>query len=307
MTAATVTPPFHVAITGATGLIGSALARELRADGHRVTSITRNPSAPGDVGWDPDAGRLDAPALDGVDAVVHLAAESLDARWTRERMRRIRESRIRGTSLLARTLAGLQRPPKALVSISAVGIYGDRGDEILGDGAAPGTGFLAEVAVEWERAAEPARAGGIRVTHPRLAAVLAPGGGMLDRLLLPFRLGVGGPIGDGSQWMPLVALADAVGAIRHALATPNLTGPFNVALPEPVTNREFTRALGRALHRPAIIPAPLGPLRLWYGGLVDALLLASERVIPVKLVGSGYRFRHPGLDAALRAGLGGTG
>ena len=293
-----------VAITGASGMIGAALARALAAGGLRVLRIGRRPGAGSDLLWDPAAGRIDAASLEGVDAVVHLAGESIaSGRWTRERKLRIRESRTQGTTLLARALAALDRKPQVLVSVSAVGIYGDRGDELLTDTSAPGTGFLPDVARAWEASADPAREAGIRVAHPRFAAVLSRSGGVLGRLLLPFRLGLGGPIGRGAQWMPLVSLDDAIGAIRHLIDSPGLSGPFNVSLPAPVTNREFSAALGRALHRPAILPVPPAALRLAYGALADELLIASAKVVPLGLEAAGYRFQHPDIDSALQAAL----
>jgi hypothetical protein len=293
-----------VAITGASGMIGAALARALAAGGLRVLRIGRRPGAGTDLLWDPAAGRIDAASLEGVDAVVHLAGESIaSGRWTRERKLRIRESRTQGTTLLARALAALDRKPQVLVSVSAVGIYGDRGDELLTDTSAPGTGFLPDVARAWEASADPAREAGIRVAHPRFAAVLSRSGGVLGRLLLPFRLGLGGPIGRGAQWMPLVSLDDAIGAIRHLIDSPGLSGPFNVSLPAPVTNREFSAALGRALHRPAILPVPPAALRLAYGALADELLIASAKVVPLGLEAAGYRFQHPDIDSALQAAL----
>lgn len=294
-----------VAITGASGMIGAALARSLMADGVRVVRIGRRPARGTDVLWDPDAGSIDAAPLDGVDAVVHLAGESIaSGRWSRAQKQRIRDSRTRGTALLARTLAALDRMPAVLVSASAVGIYGDRGDELLTDTSRPGSGFLPEVAIAWEASAEPARAAGIRVVHPRFAAVLSRSGGVLDRLLLPFRLGLGGPIGRGAQWMPLVSLEDVVGAIRHLIDTPGVAGPFNVSLPTPVTNAEFARVLGSVLHRPAVLPLPPAALRLAYGQLADELLIASARVVPPALEASGFRFRHPTLRPAIEAALG---
>ena len=293
-----------VAITGASGMIGAALARALAAGGLRVLRIGRRPGAGSDLLWDPAAGRIDAASLEGVDAVVHLAGESIaSGRWTRERRQRIRASRTQGTTLLARALAALDRKPQVLVSVSAVGIYGDRGDELLTDTSAPGTGFLPDVARAWEASADPAREAGIRVAHPRFAAVLSRSGGVLGRLLLPFRLGLGGPIGRGAQWMPLVSLDDAIGAIRHLIDSPGLSGPFNVSLPTPVTNREFSAALGRALHRPAILPVPPAALRLAYGALADELLIASAKVVPLGLEAAGYRFQHPDIDSALQAAL----
>jgi hypothetical protein len=293
-----------VAITGASGMIGSALARSLAADGVRVLRVGRRRAHGTDVLWDPDAGSIDAAPLEGVDAVVHLAGESIaSGRWTRARMQRIRDSRTRGTTLLARTLAALDHAPAVLVSASAVGIYGDRGDELLTETSRPGSGFLPEVALAWEASAEPARVAGIRVVHPRFAAVLSRSGGVLERLLLPFRLGLGGPIGRGAQWMPLVSLDDVVGAIRHLTDSPGLSGPFNVSLPTPATNAEFARALGRVLHRPAVLPVPPAALRLAYGQLADELLIASARVVPAALEASGFRFRHPTLRAGVEAAL----
>lgn len=293
-----------VAITGASGMIGSALARSFAADGFRVVPIVRHAPRDGEVAWDPAGGRIDAAGLEGIDAVVHLAGESIaSGRWTRRRKHRIRESRTRGTSLIASAIAGLVRKPAVLVSVSAVGIYGDRGDEMLTDTAPPGEGFLPDLATAWEEAADPARAARIRVAHPRLAAVLSARGGVLGRLLLPFRLGLGGPIGSGAQWMPLVALEDVVGAIRHLVESPELSGPFNVSLPSPVTNREFAKALGRALGRPAILPVPPAALRLVYGQLADELLIASAKVVPAALEANGFRFRYPDIDAALESAL----
>ena len=296
--------PLAIAITGASGMIGAALDRSLRAAGHRVVPVVRRPPRDGEVRWNPEAGRIDAPALEGIDVLVHLAGESIaSGRWTRARMHRIRESRARGTALIARTIAGLRRPPSAMISVSAVGIYGDRGDETLTEHSPPGEGFLPEVAVIWEKAADPARDAGIRVVHPRLAAVLSASGGVVGRLLLPFRLGLGGPIGRGAQWMPLVSLDDVVAVMRHLIDAPGLTGPVNVSLPTPVTNREFSTALGRALRRPAIIPVPPAALRAVYGQLAEELLIASARVVPTALEASGYRFLHPTLDTALAAAL----
>jgi uncharacterized protein (TIGR01777 family) len=300
-------PGLTVAVTGASGLIGSALSERLSSAGHRVVPLVRRAPGPGEVQWDPAAGRIDSAALEGIDAAVHLAGESIGTgRWTRARKADIRESRVRGTSLLARALGGLVRRPQVLVSASAVGIYGDRGDEPLTEESPAGEGFLPETGIAWEAAALPARDAGIRVVHPRMAAVLSKHGGMLERLLLPFRLGLGGPIGGGAQWMPVVALDDVVGAIEHLIATPELAGPVNVSLPRPVTNREFARALGRAVRRPAVLPLPAFPLRAVYGQLADELLLASARVLPEALERSGYRFRHPTIDAALASALAGT-
>jgi uncharacterized protein (TIGR01777 family) len=292
----------RIAITGSTGLIGSALVNELTAAGHAVRRVVRSEGQrrPGDVLWDPAAGRLDRHALDGVDAVVHLAGEPIAQRWTGPAKRRIRESRVRSTELLATTIASLAEPPRVLVSGSAMGIYGDRGDEELDETSAPGRDFLAEVATAWEAAANPAEGAGVRVVKLRTALVLSRRGGALAKLLLPFRMGVGGRIGSGRQWVSWIALDDAVGAIRHAIATESLAGPVNVSSPAPVTNSEFTDTLAKVLRRPAIVPVPAFAMRLAFGEMGEATLLAGQRLRPRRLLESGYRFRFPTLDAALR-------
>ena len=296
-------PPIHVAITGATGLLGSALGPFLTTGGHRVTPVTRRPGLPGAIRWDPASGAQDPSDFEGLDAVVHLAGENVGSRWTAERKRRIRQSRVEGTRLLAETLARLRRPPRVLVAASAMGIYGDRGDELLTEGAVP-TGppsdFFVELGREWEAAAEPARAAGIRVVHLRFGLILTPAGGSLGRMLPFFRAGVGGPLGSGKQWVSWISVDDAVGAVHHALLTDELAGPVNAAAPEPVTSRVFARTLGRVLHRPALLPAPAPALRLLYGEMADTALLSGQRLSPARLAGSGYSFRHPGLEMALR-------
>lgn len=293
-----------VLVSGAHGLIGSALVRDLLAAGDRVIRLTRagGAVAADEVVWDPGAGRIDATRLEGIDAVVHLAGESIaQARWTAERKARIWRSRVDGTTLLARAVADLASPPPTMVCASAVGYYGDRGDEILKEESHPGTGFLADLCREWEAAAEPARARGIRVAHLRTGTVLSGGGGALPRLLPLFRLGLGGAIGSGRQYISWIVLADAIGAIRHVLARDELAGPVNLVSPRPVTNREFTRALARVVRRPAVLPVPAPMLRLVFGELADETLLASTRAEPARLLGTGYVFRLPGLDGALAA------
>lgn len=295
-----------VAVTGSTGLIGTALVARLQADGHRVRRVVRGapPAGGGAVRWDPSAGTIDAAALEGVDAVVHLAGAPLIGLWTKRFKRRILDSRTSGTGLLARTLAGLERRPSVLVSGSAVGYYGSRGDEVLTETSTKGGGFLSDVVAAWEGAAAPAADAGIRTTLLRTGLVLDPAGGLL-RLTLPiFRLGLGGRLGNGRQWMPWIALEDHVGAIVHLLGA-DLAGPVNVAAPQPVTNAEYTRALGRVLHRPAVVPVPILPLRLAAGA--DAtrdLLTASQRAVPERLAASGFSFAHPDLEGALPAILG---
>ena len=290
----------NVLISGATGLLGTALRRELEAGGHGVTRLTRSPRSPGDVGWDPDAGRIDGD-LAGTDAVVHLAGESIaEGRWTREKKRRILESRRKGTRLLAEGVAALPTPPSVMVSASAVGYYGDRGAEVLTEESGPGSGFLAEVCWEWEAAAAPAREAGIRVVHPRTGIVLSKQGGALGATLPIFRLGAGGRIGSGRQYWPWISLDDVVGAFVHALTNEAVGGPVNVGSPNPLTNAEYTRVLGRVLNRPTVFAVPAPAARLALGGMAEELLLASQRMRPVRLEETGYRFRHPDLEEALR-------
>ena len=299
-------PRLRIVVTGATGLVGGALVPALLAAGHRVDRMSRRPPPPGttDIQWDPAGGRLDPRALEGADAVVHLAGESIAAgRWTAAVKERVRRSRVDGTKLLAETLGRLTRRPRVLVAASAVGYYGNRGDMPLTEESPPGVGFLAEVCREWEAAADPARVAGIRVVHPRLGVVLAGQGGALPRMTLPFRLGVGGMIGSGRQYWSWIALADLVRVIELALALDILTGPVNAVAPAPATNREFTRVLGRVLGRPTLVPLPALAVRLLLGEMGQALLLDSARVLPRRLERAGFRFRHPELEGALRAAL----
>ena len=300
-------PRRNVLISGASGLIGSQLAAFLTGGGHRVAALTRSPSEPGDVVWDPAAGELDPAKLAGFDAVVHLAGESVQGRWTAAKKRRIRDSRVNGTRLLCEALTQREEPPAVLVCASAIGLYGDRGDETLTEGSEPGEGFLAEVCREWESAADPAREAGIRVVHVRFGVVLTPAGGALGTQLPVFKLGGGGPVGGGGQWVSWVSRDDAVGAVHHALMTDSLAGPMNVAAPGATTNAEFARALGDALNRPAVLPVPAAAVRLAFGEMGRELLLSSARVKPAALTAAGYRFRHPDLDHALRHLLGKDG
>jgi uncharacterized protein (TIGR01777 family) len=295
-----------VLVTGSHGLLGSALLPRLRAGGHRVVRLVRGDAeGSDDVRWDPDAGTIDAAGLEGVDAVVHLAGAGIgDKRWTPARKDLILESRTRGTDLLARTLAGLARPPRVLLSGSAVGYYGDRGAEELTEAAGPGDDFPARVCVAWEAATAPAEAAGIRVVHLRTGIVLAAHGGALQRMLLPFKLGLGGRIASGEQYLSWIAIDDHVGAMVHLLTTDAVRGAVNVTAPNPATNAEFTRALGAALHRPTVLPTPLLPLKAVYGSeLVERLLVIGQRALPRVLEASGYEFVLPELDGALRAVL----
>jgi len=291
-----------IGLTGSHGLVGQALATHLRSRGHRIRPIVRqrNPGS-GQVAWDPEAKWLDASSLAGVDAVVHLAGEPLLDRWTETKKQRIRESRVEGTQLLAKSLAELDKLPRAFISASAIGYYGEGGDKVLTEQSPQGKGFLAEVAGEWEAAAKPAEQAGIRVAHPRFGVVLSPQGGALAQMAPIFRKGVGGKLGHGSQWMSWVALADAVGAIEHALTDRELTGPFNVVAPNPVTNAQFARTLGQVLGRPSFIPTPAFALRMAMGELADEALLVSQRVQPSKLQERGYAFQYPELKPALEA------
>jgi uncharacterized protein (TIGR01777 family) len=303
-----------VVISGASGLIGSALARSLEADGHRAIRLVRPASsnrATGNsddtVAWDPDAGTIDAAALDGVDAVVNLAGAGIgDRRWSDARKREIHDSRTTGTDLLARTLARLDRKPAVLVSGSAVGYYGhDRGDEVVTELSPRGNGFLAGLVEDWEAAAAPAVDAGIRTVYLRSGLVFAAKGGILPRIVLPFRLLVGGRLGSGRQWVSWITLEDEVAAIRFLLERDGIAGPVNAVAPEPVTNAELARAIGAVLHRPAAVPAPAFAFRLVLGReMADELLLASQRVRPDVLVGAGFGFRHTEVTGALREVLG---
>jgi uncharacterized protein (TIGR01777 family) len=294
-----------VLVSGPHGLIGSALLQFLASEGDGVVGLTRSKPAENEITWDPVAGKLDWQQLTAIDAVVHLAGENIaSGRWTEKVKNRIRDSRVKGTTLLCRQLAELPTPPKVLVAASAIGIYGDRGDEQLDENSAPGTGFLAEVCREWEGATEPARARGIRVVNLRFGVVLSSAGGALAKMLFPFKMGVGGVLGSGRQYMSWIALDDAVGAIHHALVHDDLSGPVNGTTPNPVTNREFTKTLGKVLSRPTVFPMPAFAARLAFGEMADALLLASACVLPAKLEVTNYAFRYAQLDAALRHLLG---
>ncbi len=296
--------PRRVAVTGSSGLIGSALVPRLRSEGAEVLRLVRRPpQAADEARWDPDAGSIDAAALEGVDAVVHLSGEEVAERWTEEKKRRIRASRVESTRLVASTLAGLARKPRVLVAASAVGIYGNRGEEVLTEESAPGGGFLAGVVREWEAAAEPAKSAGIRVVHVRLGLVLAAAGGALARLLTPFRLGVGGQVGNGLQWMPWITRHDAVEVFLRALRDESLRGVVN-AVAGASTNSDFTHTLARALHRPALVPVPAFGLHLLFGReMPDETILASQRVDPRRLRDLGFAFHHPDLVSAVRAAL----
>jgi uncharacterized protein (TIGR01777 family) len=295
-----------VVISGASGLIGSALSASLRSDGHNVLELRRGGVTDGnEIGWDPEAGRIDAPALEGVDAVVHLAGESIgEHRWTDEQKQRIKESRVRGTAVLSAAIASREHKPKVFVSASAIGYYGNCGDEIVTEDTKPGNDFAAEVAKVWEAETQPAIDAGVRTVHTRTGIVLARHGGALKQMLTPFKLGLGGKLGSGKQWMSWIALDDEIGAIRTAIDNPALAGPVNCVAPDPVTNSDFAHTLARVLHRPAFLPTPLFALKARYGAeLVETLLLVSQRVVPSRLEAAGYKFHYPVLEPALEAVL----
>ena len=291
----------RIAITGASGFIGTPLVERLQRGGHEVLTIGRDKGdGPGpDVAWDAST-RLDAERLEGIDAVVHLAGENLAQRWSDDAKRRILDSRVQGTALLARTLAGLARKPSILVSISAIGIYGDRGDATLDEESAPGDGFLADVVKAWEASADVARDAGIRVVHPRLGIVLHPDGGALGKMLPVFSLGIGGTIASGRQWMSWIARTDALRALEFLLSA-SLDGAVNLTAPAPVTNAQFTDVLGTVLRRPTIAPVPAFAIKLLYGEMGEATVLEGQRVLPAKLERAGFSFEYPSLEGALRA------
>jgi uncharacterized protein (TIGR01777 family) len=293
--------PMRIAITGSSGFVGAALVQSLRADGHDVVQLQRRSGGgAGTAPWDPASGEVDSAALGRIDAVVHLAGENVaGGRWTAARKRAIADSRGPATLALCSTLASLPQPPAIMVSASATGIYGDRGDDPLDETSAAGSGFLADVARAWEAGTEPLRARGTRVVNLRIGMVLDPSGGALQRMLLPFRLGVGGRLGHGRQGVSWITRDDLVAAIRFALQRSDLSGPVAAVSPNPVTNREFTAALGHALRRPTILPAPAFALRLVFGEMASALLLSSQRVQPRRLLAAGFTFGQPTLAQAL--------
>jgi uncharacterized protein (TIGR01777 family) len=294
----------NVLLTGASGLIGGALARSLATEGHSVRRLTRAPgSGESEYRWDPAAGWIDPAALDGLDGVVHLAGESVAGRWTAAKKERILRSRVDGTRLLSETLAALDSPPRVLVCASAVGYYGDRGDEPLTEQSPAGEDFLADVVVQWEAASGAAEEAGIRVARMRFGIVLSPAGGALRAMLVPFRLGLGGRLGSGRQWVSWIAIDDVLGAIRHALVTNELAGAANTVAPNPVTNAQLTKALGGVLRRPGLFAVPAAALRLVLGEFAQQVLV-SIRAVPGRLEESGYAFRHPELEPALRHVLG---
>jgi uncharacterized protein (TIGR01777 family) len=288
--------------SGSHGLVGTALIKSLGTQGHEIFRLVRHaPASDAEIEWSPDRYSIALARLEGFDAAVHLAGESIaSGRWNEDKKRKILESRTKGTKLLSDALANLTRPPKTLISASAIGYYGNRGDELLTETSAPGDDFLAGVCVEWEKATEHAAEKGIRVVNTRFGIILDSKGGALATMLTPFRMGVGGKVGSGKQWMSWIALDDVVGGIEHVLSSETVKGPVNFVAPNPVQNAEFTKTLGRVLSRPTIFPIPAFGVRLVFGEMADALLLSGQRVEPKRLSESGYPFRYQTLEAALR-------
>jgi len=290
-----------IAITGATGLVGTKLASHLGAQTHEVIQVTRGKKSDWAIHWDPERGEIDAVGLEGCDAVVHLAGESIaNRRWNAAQKARILDSRVKGTTLLCQTLANLEYKPQVLVSASAIGYYGERSDEVCDETSAPGKGFLPDVCVAWEQATEPALHAGIRVVNLRIGLVLSRDGGALVKMLLPFQFGVGGVIGSGKQYWSWITMHDLIMSIDHCLRTEWLRGPVNAVAPNPVRNYEFTKTLGRVVRRPTIFPMPGFAARLMLGEMADALLLASTRVAPTRLLDTSFPFESTELEPGLR-------
>ena len=292
----------RIVVSGSTGLVGSALTPVLASLGHDVVPLVRRRPAAGErvVAWDPERGTIDCDGLEGIDVAIHLAGENVFGRWSPAKKQRIRESRVQGTRLLSDALAGLTRPPKTLLAASAIGYYGDRGDEAVSEWSAPGEDFLAYVSRDWEGAATAAARAGIRVVNMRFGVVLTTAGGALAKMLPAFRLGLGGRVGSGNQYLSWITLDDTLNAIVHALATPRLVGPVNLTAPNPVTNREFTRTLGKVLRRPAVLTVPAFALRIAFATEGAAMLLSGQRALPGCLQASGFDFRYETLEPALR-------
>jgi uncharacterized protein (TIGR01777 family) len=296
--------PMRIAVTGASGLIGSALVRSLAFDGHEVRRLVRRaPAGDGEVRWDPAAGTVDTAGLAGCEAIVHLAGAGVgDRRWTEARKKVLVDSRVQGTDAIARAAASLDTPPRVLVCGSAVGYYGDTGDSWVDEDSPAGEGFLADLVQRWEAAAEPARAAGIRTVHARTGLVVSSAGGAWGRLFPLFKAGLGGRLGSGRQYWSFIALHDEIAALRHLIDTDGLSGPVNLTAPEPLTNREITAAMGRVLHRPTLAAVPAPALRIALGEF-SGDVLGSQRVRPGRLLESGFGYTFPGIDQAIRAAL----
>jgi uncharacterized protein (TIGR01777 family) len=292
----------RILVSGSHGLVGKALISSLTSDGHEIVRLVRGkPSGANEIEWHPNEGRLDTAALEGIDAVVHLAGESIaSGRWTDDKKRTIRDSRVKGTALLSDALARLSRPPSVFVSASAIGYYGNRRDEVLTEKSLPGNDFLAGVCVEWEKATRRAIEKGIRTVHARFGIILDANEGALAKMLTPFRMGIGGRVGDGKQWMSWIAIEDVVNGLISVIGDKSVSGPVNFVAPNAVTNAEFTKTLGRALSKPTLFPVPVFAVRLAFGEMADALLLSSQRVKPVVLEKLGFKFAQPSLQPALQ-------
>ncbi|MCE7933312.1 MAG: TIGR01777 family protein [Chlorobi bacterium CHB2] len=297
-------PRLTVLISGPNGLLGTQLSAFLTTGGHKVLGLTRGRSSEAMIHWNPATGEIDAARLEGVDAVVHLAGEPIAALWTGSKRKSVMESRVKGTQLLASAIARLRAKPAVMISASAVGYYGDRGAELLDESKGPGDLFLSEIGKQWEAAADPARQAGIRVVHPRIGVVLTPAGGALGPMLIPFRLGLGGPIGKGEQFWSWITIDDTIGGIHHAMMNETIHGPMNLVAPNPATNREFCKTLAAVLRRPCIVAAPAAVLKTALGQMGKEVLLASQRVVPNVLLETGYTFRHPELREGLEFVLG---
>jgi uncharacterized protein (TIGR01777 family) len=290
-----------IAIAGASGLVGAAVSPELEAEGHDIVRLVRNSARTGEIEWHPNQDSIDPGHLEGFDAIINLAGENVsEGRWTDEKKKKIHDSRVHGTHLLSEAIAKLITKPRCFLCASATGIYGDRGDETLDEQSESGGGFLAGVCREWEKATEPAHRAGVRVVNLRFGPILARAGGMLEKMLTPFKMGLGGKIGSGKQYISWVGLEDSIGAMKLALTDESIRGPLNVVSPTPVTNERFTRALGEVLSRPTVMAMPAFAARLAFGEMADEMLLVSQKVIPKKLQAAGFQFQYSDLDSALQ-------
>lgn len=294
-----------IAIAGASGLVGSALIPILQSHGNQTTRLVRSSPKPGEIEWHPNQDEVSPESLEGFETIINLAGENIaGGRWTDEQKRKIRDSRINGTHLLSKAIAKMNSKPGAFICASATGIYGDRDDETLDEQSESGGGFLAGVCREWEQATEPASKAGVRVVNLRLGPILARDGGMLSKLLTPFKMGMGGKVGSGKQYISWVALDDAVNAIKLAIDDKSIQGPINIVSPNPVRNEEFTKTLGHVLNRPTALAMPAFAARLAFGEMADEMLLASQKVIPKRLTAAGFQFQYPQLEAAMRKYIG---
>ncbi|HXT62205.1 MAG TPA: TIGR01777 family oxidoreductase [Pyrinomonadaceae bacterium] len=296
-----------IAIAGASGLVGAALIPELEAENHDIVRLVRSSPKADEIEWHPNQDSVDASRLEGFDAIINLAGENVaEGRWTEEKKRKIHDSRVHGTHLISEAIVKLTNKPRVFLCASATGIYGDRGDEVLDEQSESGGGFLAGVCREWEKATEPARNAAVRVVNLRFGPILARVGGMLEKMLTPFKMGLGGKVGSGKQYISWVTIEDAVAAMKLALTDESIRGPVNVVSPKPVTNERFTRVLGEVLSRPTVMAMPAFAARLAFGEMADEMLLVSQRVMPKRLQAAGYQFQYSDLESALQHYLGGS-